>query len=197
MSNLHNPAQASKSALRNAALAARDALGRAQREAAAQAVAARGLPFGIAHGTIVGGYAAIRSEFDPLPLMRKLAAQGATLALPVVIAADRPLQFRAWSFGEALRRSPLGIPEPLPEVSALAPDVLLVPLAAFDRAGHRIGYGAGHYDRALEQLRASRPIRALGLAFAAQEIAKIPALAHDVVLDYVLTEERVFDFRSG
>src|SRR6185437_1042514 len=127
MSNLHNPAEASKSALRNAALAARDALGRAQREAAAQAVAARGLPFGVAHGTIVAGYAAIRSEFDPLPLMRKLAAQGATLALPAVIAADRPLQFRAWTFGEALRRGPLGIAEPLPEASALAPDDMLVP----------------------------------------------------------------------
>ncbi len=129
--------------------------------------------------------------------MRKLAAQGATLALPVIIAADRPLQFRAWSFGEALRRGPLGIPEPHPEAPALAPDLLLVPLAAFDRAGHRIGYGAGHYDRTLKQLRASRPIGALGLAFAVQEVAKIPALAHDVGLDYVLTEERVFDFRSG
>lgn len=129
--------------------------------------------------------------------MRKLAALGATLALPAIVAADRPLQFRAWSFGEPLRRGARGIPEPDPEAPALAPDILLVPLAAFDRAGHRIGYGAGHYDRTLEQLRASRPIRALGLAFAAQEIAKIPALAHDVVLDYVLTEKRVFDFRSG
>jgi 5-formyltetrahydrofolate cyclo-ligase len=75
--------------------------------------------------------------------------------------------------------------------------VVLVPLAAFDRSGHRIGYGAGHYDRTLAQLRKSRAITAIGLAFAAQAVKAVPALAHDVALDYVLTEARALDFRSS
>ena len=77
------------------------------------------------------------------------------------------------------------------------PDIVLVPLAAFDRAGHRIGYGAGHYDRTLAHLRKSKGITAIGLAFAAQEIAAVPALPHDVALDYVLTETKAIDFRSS
>jgi len=186
-----------KAKLRTDALAARDALGREQRVAAAAAVAARGLPFAIAPATVVAGYSPIRSEIDPRPLMQNLAAGGAVLALPVIVGSDRPLQFRAWSDEAKLRRGRLGILEPPPEAAELAPDVLLVPLAAFDRSGHRIGYGAGHYDRTLGELRRWRPITAVGLAFAVQEIANVPALAHDVVLDYVLTDTRVFDFRSG
>jgi 5-formyltetrahydrofolate cyclo-ligase len=73
---------------------------------------------------------------------------------------------------------------------------MLVPLAAFDRAGHRIGYGAGHYDHTLAHLRKIKAIMAIGIAFAAQEIKAVPALQHDVALDYVLTETRMFDFRS-
>jgi 5-formyltetrahydrofolate cyclo-ligase len=73
---------------------------------------------------------------------------------------------------------------------------VLVPLAAFDPAGHRIGYGAGHYDRTLAQLRKMRAVTAIGLAFAAQQVKAVPALQHDVALDYVLTETRLFDFRS-
>jgi 5-formyltetrahydrofolate cyclo-ligase len=185
-----------KASLRASALAARDALNEEHRTAAAQAIAVRGLPFDLAQNTVVAGYSPIRSEIDPTPLMRELAGRGARLALPVITVRDEPLQFRGWSIHDKLRRGPLGIAEPLPEAEELVPDVLLVPLAAFDRAGHRIGYGAGHYDRTLERLRALKAIRAIGLAFAAQEIAAVPALSHDVVLDYVLTETRSFDFRS-
>jgi 5-formyltetrahydrofolate cyclo-ligase len=185
-----------KAVLRASALAARDALNEDHRTAAAQAIAVRGLPFELAQNTIVAGYSPIRSEIDPIPLMRRLAGHGARLALPVIAARDAPLRFRSWSIHDKLRRGSLGIAEPMPEAEELVPDVLLVPLAAFDRAGHRIGYGAGHYDRTLERLRALKAIRAIGLAFAAQEIAAVPALSHDVVLDYVLTETRSFDFRS-
>jgi 5-formyltetrahydrofolate cyclo-ligase len=94
-------------------------------------------------------------------------------------------------------RGPLGILEPSPAAAEIVPDVVLVPLAAFDRAGHRIGYGAGHYDRTLAQLRKSRTIVAIGLAFAAQEVKTVPALAHDAALDYVLTEAQMLDFRSS
>jgi 5-formyltetrahydrofolate cyclo-ligase len=154
------------------------------------------LPFEIAAGTIVSGYSPIRSELDPAPLMRKLAEQGARLALPAVMARGKSLVFRAWSPGDRLTLGPLGILEPSPAKAELIPDIMLVPCAAFDRLGHRIGYGAGHYDFTLAHLRKAKPITTVGLAFAAQEIKAVPALAHDVALDYVLTEKKALDFRS-
>ena len=190
------PAGQSKSDLRTAALAAREALSAEQRTAAAQALAARGLPLEITPGTIVSGYSPIRGEFDPVPLMRKLAEQGAQLALPAVMARGKSLAFRAWSPSDRLMLGPLGILEPSPAAAELIPDIMLVPLAAFDRLGHRIGYGAGHYDFTLAHLRKVKPVTAIGLAFAAQEIEAVPALSHDVALDYVLTETEAFDFRS-
>jgi 5-formyltetrahydrofolate cyclo-ligase len=190
------PAGPSKSDLRTAALAARDALSSDQRAAAAAAIAARGLPVAIAPGAIVSAYSPIRSEIDPAPLMRALGSQGARLALPAVLARGKALAFRAWSPGDRLMLGPLGILEPSPAAAEVVPDILLVPLAAFDRLGHRIGYGAGHYDFTLAHLRKVKPVTTIGLAFAAQEIDAVPALQHDERLDYVLTETRCFDFRS-
>ena len=190
------PATASKADLRKAALAAREALSEAQRAAAAQALAERGLPVATSAGMIVSGYAPIRSEIDPTPLMLKLAAQGARLALPTVTARGVALTFRAWSPHDKMVQGSLGIPEPSPAAAELVPDLMLVPLAAFDRSGHRIGYGAGHYDYTFAHLRKLKTVIGIGVAFAVQEIAAVPALAHDVALDYVLTEARTFDFRS-
>jgi 5-formyltetrahydrofolate cyclo-ligase len=186
----------SKATLRTAALAARDALSDEARAAAAQAIAARGLPIEITPGTIVAGYSPIRSEIDPAPLMQALAAKGARLALPSITARGQSLRFRVWHPGDRLLPGPLGILEPSPAAAELTPDVVLVPLAAFDRKGHRIGYGAGHYDRTLAHLHKSKAFAAIGLAFAAQKVKTVPALQHDVALDYVLTEKQVFDFRS-
>jgi 5-formyltetrahydrofolate cyclo-ligase len=101
------PASSLKASLRAAALAARDALSVAQRIAGAQAIAVRGLPFDIKHGIVAAGYSPIRSEIDPAPLMRKLAARGVQLALPVITARDSALQFRAWSPDDRLWRRPL------------------------------------------------------------------------------------------
>jgi 5-formyltetrahydrofolate cyclo-ligase len=189
-------ASRSKADLRSAALAKRDALSSEHRAAAAEALAERGLPFEIPAGSIVSGYSPIRSEIDPVPLMRILAAQGARLALPAVLARGKSLAFRVWSPNHRLMLGPLGILEPSPAAAELIPDIMLVPLAAFDRLGHRIGYGAGHYDYTLAHLRKVKAITAIGLAFAAQEIEAVPALSHDVALDYVLTETQIFDFRS-
>jgi 5-formyltetrahydrofolate cyclo-ligase len=186
----------SKGDLRKTALDARDAMEEAARAAAGEKLATRGLPFEMAPGTIVSGYSPIRSELDPAPLMQKLAGQGAKLALPAVLARGKSLMFRAWSPGDRLTMGPLGILEPSPAMAELIPDVMLVPLAAFDRLGHRIGYGAGHYDFTLAHLRKLKPIIAIGLGFAAQEIKTVPALAHDVALDYVLTEKKAFVIRS-
>lgn len=185
----------SKADLRASALAARDRLSSEQRAAAALAIAARGLPIDITPGIIVSGYSPIRSEIDPVPLMRSLASKGARLALPAVLARGKSLAFRAWSPNDRLTLGPLGILEPSPAAAEVIPAIMLVPLAAFDGLGHRIGYGAGHYDHTLAHLRKVKPI-AIGLAFAAQEIEAVPALKHDVALDYVLTETKVFDFRS-
>jgi 5-formyltetrahydrofolate cyclo-ligase len=187
----------SKAELRAAALAARDALGDKKREAAAAKIARRGLPIEIAAGTVVSGYSPIRNEIDPAPLMLRLAIQGARLALPVVNARGKSLTFRAWSPNDRLVLGSLGIPEPSPAAAELIPTIMLVPLAAFDRTGHRIGYGAGHYDYTFAHLRKHKPVIGVGLAFSAQEIDGVPALSHDVALDFVLTEKRVFDFRSG
>jgi 5-formyltetrahydrofolate cyclo-ligase len=192
----HATASQSKADLRAAALASRDALSSEQRTVAAEAIAARGLPFEIMRGTIVSGYSPIRSEIDPFPLMRTLAAKGARLALPAVMARGKSLAFRAWSPSDRLLLGPLGILEPSPAATEVIPDIMLVPLAAFDRLGHRIGYGAGHYDYTLAHLRKVKPVTAIGLAFAAQQIEAVPALQHDVALDYVLTETQMFDFRS-
>jgi 5-formyltetrahydrofolate cyclo-ligase len=187
----------SKATLRAAALAARDELSAAERAAAAQAIAKRGLPFEIAPGTVVAGYSPIRSEIDPAPLLRELAAQGARLALPTITARGQSLRFRAWHPNDRLLPGPLGILEPSPGAAEVTPDIVLVPLAAFDRAGHRIGYGAGHYDRTLANLHKSKGFMAIGLAYAVQEVEAVPALAHDVALDCVLTDKHVFDFRSS
>ncbi|SIO21894.1 5-formyltetrahydrofolate cyclo-ligase [Bradyrhizobium erythrophlei] len=189
-------AHSSKAELRAIALAKRDALSDEQRAAAAEAIARRGLPFEIAPGMIVSGYSPIRSEIDPAPLMRKLAEQGLKLALPAVLARGKSLAFRAWSPDDRLMLGPLGILEPSPAAAEAVPDIMLVPLAAFDPLGHRIGYGAGHYDYTLAHLRKMKAVTAVGIGFSAQQIKAVPALPHDVALDYVLTEKKVFDFRS-
>src|SRR6202163_2917890 len=196
MPSLSASLEAQKATLRAAALAARDAVRPEPRGAAAAGVAGRGLPFPISRGAVVSGYLPIRSEIDPIPLMRMLAAQGAQLALPSITARGQSLAFRAWSANDRLLLGPLGILEPSPAAAEIIPEIMLVPLAAFDRAGHRIGYGAGHYDYTLAHLRKLKHIVAVGLAFAAQEIKAVPALPHDVALDYVLTETQTFEFRS-
>jgi 5-formyltetrahydrofolate cyclo-ligase len=187
----------SKAELRTAALARRDALSETRRAAAAQAIARRGLPVELVSGAVVAGYSPIRSELDPTPLMQALAAKGARLALPVITQRGQSLRFRIWHEGDRLLPGSLGILEPSPAAVEVVPDIVLVPLAAFDRTGHRIGYGAGHYDRTLANLHKSKGFSAIGLAFSGQEVATVPALQHDVPLDYVLTEKKAFDFRSS
>jgi len=185
-----------KTDLRAAALGRRDALSPEARSAAAKAVAPVSLPVELPPGITVAGYSPINSEFDPFPLMHALAARGATLALPVVIARDHALIFRAWRPDEALVRGSYGIFQPSSDAPEIDPDIVLVPLAAFDRAGYRIGYGRGYYDRTLQNLRAVKKITVIGIAFAVQEIDIVPRLPHDEQLDCVLTERELIDLRS-
>jgi 5-formyltetrahydrofolate cyclo-ligase len=191
------PAAAQKATLRREALARRDALPPAMRAAAAEAVAARKFPVPVKPGAVVAGYSPMKSEFNPLPLMRRLAADGAKLALPVVVGRGQPLVMRVWDFGHPLARGVWGIRQPLPSAPEVQPDILLVPLAAFDRRGCRIGYGAGYYDLTLTKLRAAKPIIAVGVAFAAQEVPEIPQTPRDARLDLVLTEREIIDCRTA
>jgi 5-formyltetrahydrofolate cyclo-ligase len=184
-----------KKELRQAALAKRDALPAAERAAAAEAIAERVFPILIPAGAIVSGYSPMKSELNPVPLMRMLADFGAQLALPAVQGRGKPLIMRAWSFGAPLVSGVWGIREPAADAPEVFPDIMLVPLAAFDRSGQRIGYGAGYYDMTIARIRAMKPVTAIGLAFAAQEADKVPAEPHDSPLDLVLTEKDVIDFR--
>ena len=159
------------------------------------AIAARPFPVDVA-GKIVSGFSPMKTEINPMPLMRKLADVGARLALPAIAGRGKPLIMRAWSFGAPLASGQWGIREPTADAPEVAPDILIVPLAAFDRAGHRIGYGAGYYDMTINALRARKPVTANGIAFAAQEIPHVPATERDARLDLVLTEREVIDFRS-
>jgi 5-formyltetrahydrofolate cyclo-ligase len=186
-----------KAELRRAGQAHRDALPAEMRKAAAETIAARPFPLGIAPGTIVSGFMPLKSEINPLPLLRKLADGGAALALPVVAGRGKPLIMRSWQWGEPLVAGVWGIREPAPEAPTVDPDILLVPLLAFDRNGHRIGYGAGYYDLTIARLRAKKPIAAVGIAFAAQEVETVPITASDAPLDLVLTENETIDLRNA
>jgi 5-formyltetrahydrofolate cyclo-ligase len=186
-----------KAQLRREALTRRDALTAEIRKAAAEAIAARAFPLVIAPGTVVSGFMPLKSEISPLPLMRKLADAGARLALPVVAGRGKPLIMRSWQWGEPLVPGVWDIREPRPEAPEVQPDILLVPLLAFDRSGHRIGYGAGYYDLTIAQLRAKKPMAAIGIAFAAQEVETVPRTAFDAQLDLVLTENETIDLRNA
>ncbi len=182
--------------LRRAGQARRDALPAEIRKAAAETIAARAFPLTIVPGAIVSGFMPLESEINPLPLMRKLADTGARLALPVVAGRGKPLIMRSWQWGEPLVPGVWGIREPGPAAATIEPDIVLVPLLAFDRSGHRIGYGAGYYDLTIAQLRANKPIAAVGIAFAAQEVETVPRTAFDAQLDLVLTENETIDLRN-
>ena len=185
-----------KELIRRSALVARDALPPDVRQAAAQTIAERAFPVAIARGSAVSGFMPIGSEINPIPLMKRLADGGAKLALPVVIGRGKPLALRAWAFGDKLIEQQWNIKIPPPGVPELDPDVMLVPLAAFDRRGHRIGYGAGYYDMTIAGVRARKSVVAIGLAFALQEVELIPNSAQDERLDFVMTERETIDFRG-
>jgi len=186
-----------KSIVRKDALMRRDAIPAAERASAAEAIATRAFSFPIKPGTIVSGFMPLKTEINPLPLMRKLAAEGVQLALPAIAGRGKPLIMRAFGFGDELASGQWGIREPKIDAPEVAPDILLVPLLAFDRNGHRIGYGAGYYDMTIMKLRAMKPVIAAGIAFGAQEIDEVPVTARDARLDLVLTEREVIDLRGN
>ncbi len=189
--------QTAKAELRREMIARRDALPADVRSAVAEAIAGRPFLVSAAPGAIVSGFMPMKGEINPLPLMKKFSGKGARLALPVIAGRGRPLVMRAWNFGEPLVSGVWGIREPPAQAAEVEPDILLVPLVAFDRAGHRLGYGGGYYDLTITRLRARKPVVAMGIAYAVQEIAVVPAAPHDATLDLVLTEREIIDLRGG
>jgi 5-formyltetrahydrofolate cyclo-ligase len=178
-----------KAEIRKARLAVRDAIPAEMRLEHSLAMAElAGDDLSMEPGLVVSGFFPIRSEADIRPLMARLKARGARLCLPVVLDKETII-FRELAAGAELVDTGFGTRGPGPEAAVLDPDLLLVPLSAFDAGGNRIGYGAGHYDRAIARLREKgRHPRLIGIAFDCQEVAEVPYEAHDVRLEAVLTE---------
>ncbi len=177
-----------KKALRAEALQLRKAAFEKYGPEASRRLAAYGLDFLAPQpGAIVSGFAAIRDEINPAPLMTWLHAEGFRLALPVMEGKGLPLVMRAWTPGDAMAVAAWGIAEPLDDKPAVDPDVLLIPLLAFDSRGHRLGYGGGYYDRTLTRLRSIKKITAVGIAYDEQKVDAVPVASYDQRLDWVLT----------
>ncbi|MCJ2043429.1 5-formyltetrahydrofolate cyclo-ligase [Methylobacterium sp. J-078] len=181
------PTAAVKAALRNEALARRDGLSPEARIAGSARIAETVMGIGaLAEATIVGAFWPIRSEVDPRPLARLMFARGQRMALPKVTPDG--LVFREWREGEALVAGRFGLSEPHDDLPPVDPAALIVPLAAYDRRGHRIGYGRGYYDQAIARLSRNGPVLTIGVAFSVQAVDTVPAEPHDQPLDHLVTE---------
>ena len=177
-----------KRKLRLEALSRRDALDPGWRIEASLAMAAHAASIDLSHGPVVSGFLPIRSEADLRPLMAALADRGARLCLPVVLDRET-IVFRELVRDAEMVSTGFGTSGPDSAAAVLDPDIMLVPLAAFDRRGHRLGYGAGHYDRAIARLhRKGRSPYLIGIGFDCQEVDRVPEEPHDVILNEMLTE---------
>jgi 5-formyltetrahydrofolate cyclo-ligase len=176
---------AEKARLRAAALARRDQLDIDTRLEADETIRALALALDVFTGVDgpVAGYWPMRSEADPRPILTGLAARGVSLCLPAVV--DGALQFRAWPIWGPLVPGGFGTLVPPADAAIVTPAVFLVPLAAFDARGYRLGYGKGYYDGALT---AHPEARCIGIAYAAQEVARVPTEPHDMALEMIVTE---------
>ncbi len=146
-------------------------------------------------GCVVAGYWPIRNEFSPLSAMLLTAGQGAKLALPVIDPVGKSLQFVIWD-GQSLEDGPFGTRQPPQPHIQVIPDIILCPLLAFDRRGHRLGYGGGYYDRAINTIRAAGNVRVYGVAFGEQAVLfPLPAEDFDEKMDGVITPEQIITFR--
>lgn len=176
-----------KISLRAAMKARREAIPADRRAALAQALACQPVPGTERGPVVVSSYGSMGAELAPGPVESRLRGVGHTLCLPVMVGKAKPLVFRAWTAGDPMVERLWGIREPVASAPEVVPDVLMVPLLAFDRQGHRLGYGGGFYDRTLQALRVSKPILAIGLAYDEQEVDAVPHLDYDQPLDWVLT----------
>lgn len=141
--------------------------------------------------SVVSAFHPFRSEIDTKPLIGKLVANGWTTCLPIIVGAGLPLIFRRWFPGEPTISGDMNILRPRDDAEQVEPDVLIVPLLAFDAKGYRIGYGGGFYDRTLALLRAKKKIVAIGVGYSAQQVPEVPHDELDQAVDFVMTERGV------
>lgn len=186
--------RAAKAALRRPMRDRRAAVAAAVPDAGTRVASLVAASFAPAGGSVVAGYWPMRSELDPRPTLSALSARGCRIALPTVIGEAQPLVFRAWDSDEKLEDGPYGTMQPGGDADVVEPQLLLVPMLAFDRAGRRLGYGGGFYDRTLAALRGRFAVQAIGIAYADQEIPAVPAGPEDARLDGVVTERGYLDF---
>ncbi len=195
---LFMPSAAPKALLRAQVLTQRSLIEVAAAEAFARRIAEVGAAIATENSArIAAAYWPIKGEASPLPLLERLAARDVVTALPVMAGRNRALVFRRWRPGEPLVEVEFGVKEPAANATEVQPDLIFVPLVAFDRRGHRLGYGAGFYDRTLADLRAKGRTTAVGIAYAVQELPEITAEDHDQRLDYVLTDREWINCQPG
>jgi 5-formyltetrahydrofolate cyclo-ligase len=151
---------------------------------------------GIGQGSVVAGYWPIVTELDDRPLLARLDERGVICALPVVVSAGAPLQFRRWRPLDELEPGVLGTSHPLVTTPEVVPDVVLAPLLACDGEGYRLGQGGGYYDRTLAAMRSRGAVTAVGVGFAVQRVDAVPRSANDERLDWILTEEMLMQVRA-
>lgn len=179
-----------KKAMRAVARVRRAEAYRSQRDAGIRARDHFLNAIGFSGDAAVSGYLPVDDEFDVLPLMRAAAEHGLATCLPVVPGKGEPLVFRAWAPDGELVDGVLGIPVPPATAAVVVPNLLLVPMLAFDDAGYRLGYGGGFYDRTLSLLHARQPgTLAVGVAFDAQRVENVPRNDFDEPLDWIVTQE--------
>jgi 5-formyltetrahydrofolate cyclo-ligase len=155
-----------------------------------QAIARHALALPVWSG-VIAGYWPMRSEADPRPILEGLADRGFSLALPAIV--EGRIQFRHWQPYETLVPGGFGTLVPLPEADVIEPDILIVPLLAFDRRCYRLGYGKGHYDTAIAGLDGKPGLATIGIAYAGQQIDAVPTEGHDRRLDLIVTQDGVIE----
>ena len=138
---------------------------------------------------IIGGYYPVNFEFDDLELLKKFEKKNFFISLPV-IKKNFQMEFHKWSFSDLLKINKYGIPEPESK-NIVYPDILLVPLVAFDKNLNRLGYGGGYYDRIIAKLLKKKKIIKIGLALSVQKIDKVPINTYDQKLDYIVTNKYI------
>ncbi len=184
-----------KQKLREQALKKREGISPSVAKKAAEAIIDPLLHFIPPPIRVIAGYRPMRGELDVTPVLKRLLARDHIICLPVMEGADKPLLFRQWRIGHPLEKGKYGIEVPPVTEPYVLPDIIIAPLVAFDDAGHRLGYGAGFYDRTIRQLRDKKDtLRIIGAAYEKQRLKKIPVDAHDEILDAVITEEGVTVF---
>lgn len=146
----------------------------------------------IPSNSIIGCYIKFDSEIDPKPLAMALRAAGHIIALPIVTGKDQPLIFRQYDANDDLDVGALGTMEPRESAPVVVPDIVLVPLLAFDASRYRLGYGGGYFDRTINLIARAKPVHTIGLAYANQLVPAIPHGKFDIRLDRIVTENQIF-----